>query len=143
MLNVKTMASEAAPHFRPARRWKSCIRKAFNAYLRSGDDDLPARPDAGRRGRLRWLRRWWLPGRSADLERIQSLLLSTSSLRSVANVVQVEATSFDVIVDRSEVGSGLGDRGCGDHRDRDAGDRAHLDQAARTGGDAEPASASG
>jgi HK97 family phage major capsid protein len=34
------------------------------------------------------------------------MLVSTSSLRSIANVVQVDATSFDVLVDRSEVGSG-------------------------------------
>src|SRR5690606_10328939 len=39
-------------------------------------------------------------------DQIRSMLISTSSIRSVANVVQVEASSFDVLVDRSEVGSG-------------------------------------
>jgi HK97 family phage major capsid protein len=34
------------------------------------------------------------------------MLSSTSSLRAVANVVQVEAVSFDVLIDRSDVGSG-------------------------------------
>ena len=106
MLNAKTMS-----YGRPALSARAEVevphQKAFNAYLRSGDDD-------GLRGLV-------LEGKAmssavaADggylvdpqtADRIQSMLLSTSSLRSVANVVQVEATSFDVIVDRSEVGSG-------------------------------------
>ncbi|HOZ31829.1 MAG TPA: phage major capsid protein [Tabrizicola sp.] len=106
MLNAKTMA-----YGRPALSVRAEVeaphQKAFNAYLRSGDDD-------GLRGLT-------LEGKAMSTavaadggylvdpqtsERIQSLLLSTSSLRSIANVVQVEATSFDVIVDRSEVGSG-------------------------------------
>lgn len=106
MLNAKTMS-----YGRPALSARAEVevphQKAFNAYLRSGDDD-------GLRGLT-------LEGKAMSTavaadggylvdpqtsERIQSLLLSTSSLRSIANVVQIEATSFDVIVDRSEVGSG-------------------------------------
>jgi len=82
-------------------------KKAFAAYLRSGDDD-------GLRGLV-------LDGKAmstavaadggylvdpATADNIRSMLVSTSSLRSVANVVQVEATSFDVLIDRSELGSG-------------------------------------
>ncbi len=82
-------------------------KKAFNAYLRSGDDD-------GLRGLV-------LEGKalstavSADggflvdpqtSETIRSMLVSTSSIRSIANVVTVDATTFDVLIDRSEVGSG-------------------------------------
>lgn len=82
-------------------------RKAFNAYLRSGDDD-------GLRGLV-------LEGKalstavSADggylvdpqtADTVRSMLVATSSLRALANVVQVEAVSFDVLIDRSEVGSG-------------------------------------
>ncbi len=82
-------------------------KKAFGAYLRSGDDD-------GLRGLV-------LEGKAmssavaADggylvdpqtADTIRSMLVSTSSLRSIANVVQIDATSFDVLVDRSEVGSG-------------------------------------
>ena len=37
---------------------------------------------------------------------IRAQLLSTASLRAVASVVEVEAASFDVLIDRSEVGSG-------------------------------------
>lgn len=82
-------------------------KKAFAAYLRSGDDD-------GLRGLV-------LDGKAMSTavaadggylvdpqtaDTIRSMLTSTSSLRAVANVVQVEATSFDVLIDRSEVGSG-------------------------------------
>jgi len=81
--------------------------KAFDAYVRSGDDDA--------------LRGLSLEGKamstavSADggylvdpqtADRIRSILLSSASLRAVANVVQVEASSFDVLIDRTDVGSG-------------------------------------
>ena len=106
MLQKKTMTwgrpvlsavpEENAPH-----------RQAFNAYLRSGDDE-------GYRG-LSLEGKAMSTAVAADggylvspqtADQIRSMLISTSSLRSVANVVQVEATSFDVLVDRSEVGSG-------------------------------------
>ena len=106
MLNAKTMA-----YGRPALSARAEVevphQKAFNAYLRSGDDD-------GLRG-LTLEGKAMSTAVAADggylvdpqtAERVQSMLMATSSLRSVANVVQVEATSFDVIVDRSEVGSG-------------------------------------
>lgn len=82
-------------------------RKAFAAYLRSGDDD-------GLRGLV-------LEGKALNTQvnadggflvdpetsdRIRSVLKSTSSLRSVANVVNVEASSFDVLVDHNDLGSG-------------------------------------
>ena len=106
MLNAKTMAY-GRPALSARAETEAPHQKAFNAYLRTGDDD-------GLRGLT-------LEGKAMSTavaadggylvdpqtsDRIQSLLLSTSSLRSIANVVQVEATSFDVIVDRSEVGSG-------------------------------------
>ena len=82
-------------------------KKAFGAYLRSGDDD-------GLRGLV-------LEGKAMSTavaadggylvdpqtaDTIRTMLVSTSSLRAISNVVQVEATSFDVLIDRSEVGSG-------------------------------------
>jgi len=82
-------------------------KKAFNAYLRSGDDDgfrgltlegkalsTAVQADGG----------FLIDPQTADT--IRSMLVSTSSIRSIANVVNVDATSFDVLVDRSEVGSG-------------------------------------
>ena len=106
MLNTKTMTysrhalSAAAdvdvPH-----------KKAFGAYLRSGDDDAlrglvlegkamstAVAADGG----------YLVDPHTADM--IRSMLLATTSLRAVSNVVQVDAVSFDVLIDRSEVGSG-------------------------------------
>jgi HK97 family phage major capsid protein len=82
-------------------------RKAFGAYLRSGDDD-------GLRGLV-------LEGKALNTqvnadggflvdpetsERIRGVLKSTASIRAIANVVTVEATSFDVLVDHTDLGSG-------------------------------------
>jgi HK97 family phage major capsid protein len=82
-------------------------KKAFAAYVRTGDDDglrglvlegkamsTAVNADGG----------YLVDPQTADT--IRSMLVSTSSLRSIANVVQIDATSFDVLIDRSEVGSG-------------------------------------
>ena len=106
MMNQKTV-----PYGRPAlsafAEVEAPHQKAFDAYLRSGDDD-------GLRGLV-------LEGKalstavaaeggylvdSVTSDRIRSRLKSTASLRSIAKVVQVEATSFDVLIDRTELGSG-------------------------------------
>lgn len=106
MLNQKTMT-----YGRPALSASADLgaphQKAFDAYLRSGNDD-------GLRGLV-------LEGKALNTsvaaeggylvdpqtaEMIRSSLKSTSSIRAIANVVQVEATSFDVIIDHSDVGSG-------------------------------------
>jgi len=86
----------AAPH-----------QKAFDAYLRSGDDDAlrglemeskaMSTAMAGDGGYL-------VDPQTADV--IKSTLASTASIRAIANVVQVEATSFDVLIDHSDVGHG-------------------------------------
>ena len=89
-------AAQEAPH-----------QKAFAAYLRSGDDDAL-------RG-LNMEEKALSTAVSAEggylvdpqtSETIKSVLNSTSSLRSVAQVVAVEATSYDVLVDHSDIGSG-------------------------------------
>ncbi len=82
-------------------------QKAFAAYLRSGDDDA--------------LRGLELEGKAlsssvaADggylvdpqtAEAVRSTLSSTASIRAVANVVNVDATSFDVLIDHSEADAG-------------------------------------
>ncbi len=85
-------------------------QKAFNAYLRSGDDD-------GLRG-IQLEGKAMSTAVSADggylvdpqtAETIQSVLNSTASLRSIANVVNVEATSYDVLIDHTDVGAGWAD----------------------------------
>ncbi|MFL4471511.1 phage major capsid protein [Tateyamaria armeniaca] len=82
-------------------------QKAFNAYVRSGDDD--------------GLRGLELDGKSlstavnsdggylvdpATSESVNSVLNATASIRSIASVVNVEATSYDVLVDHGDIGSG-------------------------------------
>ena len=82
-------------------------QKAFNAYLRNGDDDglrgleLEAKSlstainsDGG-----------YLvdPQTSAT---VQSVLNATASIRAISSVVQVEATSYDVRVDHTDIGAG-------------------------------------
>lgn len=106
MLNAKTMS-----YGRPALSGQAEVdvphKKAFGAYLRTGDDDglrgltlegkalsSAVAADGG----------YLLDPQTADT--IRSMLVSTSSLRAIANVVQIDATSFDVLIDRSEVGSG-------------------------------------
>ena len=106
MLDRKTM-TYARPALSAMAEVDVPHKKAFGAYLRSGDDD-------GLRGLV-------LEGKAMSTavaadggylvdpqtaDTIRSMLVSTSSLRSVANVVQIDATSFDVLIDRSEVGSG-------------------------------------
>lgn len=91
---VLSAADNAAPH-----------QKAFDAYLRTGDDD-------GLRGLVLEGKALSSVGDGGYLldpqtaETIRSVLKSTSSLRAVASVVNVEASSFDVLVDHSDVGSG-------------------------------------
>lgn len=106
MLDRKT-STYARPALSAAAELDLPHKKAFGDYLRSGADDA-----------LRGLN---LEGKamstavSADggylvdpqtATTIQSMLSSTTSLRSIANVVAIDATSYDVIVDNSDVGSG-------------------------------------
>lgn len=110
MLDRK-FSTRSAPSARPALAQGDAAEglhlKAFDAYLRSGDDD-------GLRGLM-------LEGKGLNTAvngeggylvdpqtsaRVQGALLATASVRAVANVVRVEAGSYDVLVDHGEMGSG-------------------------------------
>lgn len=82
-------------------------RKAFENYLRTGEDD-------GLRGLI-------IEGKAMSTavagdggylvdpetaETVRSVLRSGSSVRQVANIVTVESTSYDVLIDSTEVGAG-------------------------------------
>ena len=84
-------------------------QKAFAAYVRSGDDDA--------------LRGLEIEGKALNTAvaadggylmdpetsaTVQSVLKATSSLRQISNVVNVEATAYDVLVDHTDIGSGWG-----------------------------------
>ncbi|WP_296761845.1 phage major capsid protein [Sediminimonas sp.] len=82
-------------------------QKAFDAYLRSGDDD--ALRGLAPEGKAMSTAVAGDGGYLVDpqtSETIRGVLNSTASLRAVANVVEVEATSYDVLVDHSDVGHG-------------------------------------
>ena len=93
---LSTTAEIEAPH-----------QKAFEAYLRSGEDD-------GLRGLA-------LEGKAMSTavnsdggylvdpvtsETVQTVLASTASIRAIATVVHVEATSYDVLIDHTEPSAG-------------------------------------
>ena len=106
MLQAKTM-TYGRPGLSTAVDMEEPHKKAFNAYLRHGDDEglrslmlegkalSTAVPGDG--GFL-------VDPRTADT--VKSMLVATGSIRSIASVVTVDATSFDVLIDRSDVGTG-------------------------------------
>lgn len=106
MLDRKT-STYARPALSPAADLDLPHKKAFGDYLRTGDDAA--------------LRGLSLEGKAMSTavnadggylvnpqmsDTIQSMLSSTTSLRSIANVVAIDASTYDVIVDNTDVGSG-------------------------------------
>lgn len=93
---LSTAATTEAPH-----------QKAFDAYVRSGDDD-------GLRGLV-------LEGKALSTavngdggylvdpqtaDAVRNVLKSSASIRAVANVVTVESASYDVLIDTTDLGHG-------------------------------------
>ncbi len=93
---LSTQAQAEAPH-----------QKAFDAYVRSGDDDglrglvlegkALSTAVAGDGGYL-------VDPQTADA--VRSVLKSSASIRAVANVVTVESSSYDVLIDTTDLGHG-------------------------------------
>ena len=106
MYERKSLAPQR-PQLSAANDAEAPHQKAFNAYLRSGDDDGLRGLEmegkalntavAGEGGYL-------VDPQTSDT--IKSTLSSTASIRAIANVVGVEATSYDVLVDHTDVGHG-------------------------------------
>ena len=94
---LSTVAETGLPH-----------RKAFDAYLRSGDDD-------GLRGLAVEEKGLSVAGDGGFLaapqvaETVQGALNAGASLRRLANVVTVESSSYEVLVDKGEMGAGWAD----------------------------------
>ena len=106
MLDRKSQIA-ARPQLAGAVDMDAPHKKAFDAYLRTGDDD-------GLRG-LEFESKSLSTAVNSDggylvdpatSESIRSVLSSTASLRAVATVVNVEATSYDVLIDHTDVGAG-------------------------------------
>ncbi|MCV6598449.1 MAG: phage major capsid protein [Mangrovicoccus sp.] len=106
MLDQKT-AFATRPALSNAAQDDLTHKHAFEAYLRNGDD-----------GALRGLE---LEGKGMSTvtsdgtgllvdpqtaDTIRHVVQSTASIRSIATVVNVEATSFDVLVDHADIGHG-------------------------------------
>jgi len=93
---LATTAAPDAPH-----------HKAFAAYLRSGDDDALRGLDLDGKALSSAMAAdggYLVDPQTAAT--IKSTLSSTASLRAVASVVTVDATSYDVLVDHTEMGAG-------------------------------------
>ena len=81
--------------------------KAMDAYLRSGDDDgLRALAFDGKSLNTAVSAEGGYLVDPQTAETVQSVLTSSPSVRSIANVVNVEATSYDVLVDHTDTGAG-------------------------------------
>ncbi|WP_050929419.1 phage major capsid protein [Aestuariivita boseongensis] len=106
MLDRKSVTA-ARPHLAGGVDLAAPHKKAFNAYLRSGDDDglrglelegkalsTAVNSDGG----------YLVDPQTSDT--VQSVLNSSASIRAISNVVNVEATSYDVLVDHGDVGAG-------------------------------------
>ena len=106
-LDRKSMIAGARPALATAASVEAPHQKAFEAYLRSGDDDA--------------LRGLEMEGKSMSTAvaadggylvdpqtsaSVQSTLAATASIRAIANVVNVEATTYDVLIDHTEMGAG-------------------------------------
>ena len=106
MLDRKSLTA-ARPQLAAAVDADAPHKAAFGAYVRSGDDDA--------------LRGLELEGKALSTavnsdggylvdpqtsESVQSVLNATASIRAIATVVNVEATSYDVLVDHTDVGAG-------------------------------------
>ncbi|SDI07693.1 phage major capsid protein [Lutimaribacter saemankumensis] len=108
MLDRKTATQTAKrPALATGAEIEAPHQKAFDAYLRTGDDDAlrgialegkamntAVAADGG----------YLVDPKTADS--VRNVLQGAASIRAVANVVEVEATSYDVLVDHGDVGHG-------------------------------------
>ncbi|HRO16132.1 MAG TPA: phage major capsid protein [Paracoccus sp. (in: a-proteobacteria)] len=104
MLDRKTAFRGRSP-LAQAAEIEAPHQKAFAAYLRRGDDSalrglaleekaMASSTDAG-----------YLAAPQIS-EGVQAVLRTTGSLRALANVVQVESASYEVLMDKTDIGSG-------------------------------------
>ncbi len=106
MLDRKTHMA-ARPHLAAEADASAPHQKAFNAYLRSGDDDALRGLDIEAKALSSSVNSdggFLVDPQTSDT--VASILNSTASIRSIASVVHVEATSYDVLIDTTDVGAG-------------------------------------
>jgi HK97 family phage major capsid protein len=106
MLDRKQMTSARTP-LAGAVDTGAPHQKAFNAYLRSGDDDGLRGLEMGVKSLSTAVNSdggYLVDPQTSDT--VKSVLNANASVRSIASVVNVEATTFDVLVDHTDVGAG-------------------------------------
>jgi HK97 family phage major capsid protein len=82
-------------------------QKAFAAYLRSGDDDgLRSLPMEGKAMSASVAADGGYLVDPQTASDIKSAMNATASIRAIATVVSVESTSYDVLIDHTELGAG-------------------------------------
>ncbi|RLJ60022.1 HK97 family phage major capsid protein [Litoreibacter meonggei] len=106
-LDRKNFARAARPALSTAVEAEVPHQKAFQAYLRSGDDDGLRGLEVEAKGLTTAVAAdggYLVDPQTSDT--VATVLRSSASLRAIANVVNVEATSYDVLVDHTELGFG-------------------------------------
>ncbi len=107
MLDRKSAFSPNRPVLSQADAGETLHHKAFDAYLRSGDESRMRGLEIEAKGLNTQVAAEG--GYLVDPETaqaIRSVLHATASIRAIASVVTVESTSFDVLVDHSDVSTG-------------------------------------
>jgi len=100
----------ARPHLATDTDAGAPHQKAFNSYLRSGDDDALRGLDIEAKSMSTVVNSdgGYLVDPQTS-ETVASILNSTASIRAIASVVHVEATSYDVLIDTTDIGAGWAD----------------------------------
>ncbi len=107
MLDRKTMTSANRPALSGAIAHEAPHQKAFEAYLRSGDDDALrglALEEKALSTTVAAEGGYLVDPQTSDT--VKTVMHNRASLRGIAQVVNVEATSYDVLVDHTEIGTG-------------------------------------
>jgi len=104
MLDRKTLTA-ARPALSAQAEANVPHKKAFAAYLRSGDDDGLRHVEIEGKGLTSSGEGGFLVD-PQTAETVTGVLRDASSIRAIANVVTVEATAYDVLVDHTDIGSG-------------------------------------
>ena len=91
---LATAASEELPH-----------RKAISAYVRNGDDDALRVLDVEAKGIYSVTGDGGFLVDPGTADTIQVVLRSGASIRAISRIVNVESSSYDVLVDNGDIGS--------------------------------------
>ena len=108
--NAQVETRAARPLLAASADFDAPHQKAFDAYLRSGDDDALRGLELEGKAMSTSVNSeggYLVDPQTADV--IKSVLNSTASIRAVANVVNVESGTFDVLIDSADVEAGWAD----------------------------------